>query len=300
LREVLMRTVLFARLDPNQKARVVRVLREMGNTVGFLGDGINDALALRESDVGVSVDSGADLAKDAADIILTEKSLDVLHRALVFGRITHGNTIKYIKMTASSNFGNVFSMIVASAWLPFLPMMPIHILCQNLIYEISQIAIPWDNMDSDYLEKPKKWEVGNIGFFMACIGPTSSLFDVTWFCIGWFYYGWTVADGGHSEHSFQTCWFLLGTLTQTLIVHMIRTDKLPFLQSTASIYVIIMTLALSGVGLAIPNISGIAGVLSMVPPPSSFYVVLFLEIFAYIIVTQIAKKLYIWRFHTWL
>ena len=197
-----------------------------------MGDGMNDATALREADVGISVDSGVDIAKEAADIILLEKSLLVLERGVVEGRRTFGNIIKYIKMTASSNFGNVFSVLVASAFLPFLPMLAIQLLVQNLLYDLSQVSIPWDRMDEEFVRRPRPWEAKSIATFMLCIGPISSIFDITMFAILWFVFG---ANTPPEQMLFQSGWFVQGLLTQTLIVHMIRTERIPFLQSTAAL-----------------------------------------------------------------
>src|SRR6185437_12321367 len=179
---------IFAKLSPAQKSRVVRVLQAKGHTVGFMGDGINDAPALRDADVGISVDTAVDIAKESADIILLEKDLMVLRKGVIYGRRTFGNIIKYIKMTASSNFGNMFSMLGASALLPFLPMLPIQILINNLLYDISQISIPWDVMDEDYIVTPRKWDAGGIGKFMLFIGPISSIFDYATFAVMFFFF----------------------------------------------------------------------------------------------------------------
>jgi len=195
LYQLIWDAVIFAKLSPDQKAYVIRILRNHPiygeQVVGFLGDGINDALALRQADVGISVDTATDLAKESADMILLRKSLTVLANGVREGRVTHGNTLKYIKMTASSNFGNVFSVMVASCWLPFLPMRPLHLLTQNLLYDISQISIPWDNMDADYLTKPKGWSARDLTWFMLFLGPTSSVFDITTFILMYYYYGCT-------------------------------------------------------------------------------------------------------------
>jgi len=297
LRKIFLRTVLFARMSPNQKARVVRVLRDCGNIVGFLGDGVNDALAIRESDVGVSVDSGSDLAKDAADIILTEKNLDVLLHAIEQGRQTQGNTIKYIKMAASSNFGNVFSILVASAWLPFLPMLPIHLLTQNLLYDISQLVIPWDRMDDEYVRRPQAWNAKNLAMFMVFIGPISSIFDITTFLWCWFVFDYR--DPSH-QTQFQSCWFILGLVTQTLIVHMIRTEHVPFIQSRATWIVCLMTVFISGIGILLPNVPASANVLTMAAPPALFYPYLFAAMFCYMILIHFAKRMYIRKFKSWL
>src|SRR5690242_7847650 len=215
-------------MSPLQKARVVRSLQRQGRTVGFLGDGINDAPALRESDVGISVDTATDIAKESSDIILLEKNLMVLEEGVLEGRVTFGNIMKYIKMTASSNFGNVFSVLVASAFLPFLPMLPLQLLVQNLLYDISQTAIPFDNVDPELVQQPQRWRPDDIGRFMVVFGPVSSVFDICTYAVMWFVFG---ATTDAQSPLFQAGWFVEGLATQTLIVHMIRTQKLPFVQS---------------------------------------------------------------------
>ncbi|MBI0250232.1 magnesium-translocating P-type ATPase, partial [Yersinia pestis subsp. pestis] len=228
-REVELRTV-FTKLTPLQKSRVLKMLQSNGHTVGFLGDGINDAPALRDADVGISVDTGTDIAKESADIILLEKDLMVLEAGVIKGRETFGNIIKYLNMTASSNFGNVFSVLVASAFIPFLPMLAIHLLLQNLMYDISQLSLPWDKMDKEFLRKPRKWDAKNIGRFMLWVGPTSSIFDITTYALMWFVFA---ANSVEHQALFQSGWFIEGLLSQTLVVHMLRTQKIPFIQSTA-------------------------------------------------------------------
>jgi Mg2+-importing ATPase len=289
-------TVLFAKLSPPQKARIIAALKRRGHTVGFLGDGINDAPALREADAGVSVDTAADVARESADIILLEKSLMVLEEGVVLGRQTHGNTIKYIKMTASSNFGNVFSVLVASAWLPFLPMLAIQLLIQNLLYDISQVGIPFDRMDDEYLEKPKPWQVGDLGRFMVVIGPISSIFDITTFAVLYFVFK---ANTPEQQALFQSAWFVEGLLSQTLIIHMIRTAKLPFLQSTAAAPLMILTLCVMAVGIAVP-FTAFGAAVGMEPLPWSYFPWLMATLVCYCILTQVVKRWYIRRFHTWL
>lgn len=220
-REVELRTV-FTKLTPLQKSRVLKMLQSNGHTVGFLGDGINDAPALRDADVGISVDTGTDIAKESADIILLEKDLMVLEAGVIKGRETFGNIIKYLNMTASSNFGNVFSVLVASAFIPFLPMLAIHLLLQNLMYDISQLSLPWDKMDKEFLRKPRKWDAKNIGRFMLWVGPTSSIFDITTYALMWFVFA---ANSVEHQALFQSGWFIEGLLSQTLVVHMLRTQK---------------------------------------------------------------------------
>lgn len=290
------RTTIFAKLSPMQKARVVRVLKANGHTVGFMGDGINDAAALREADVGISVDTAVDVAKEAADIILLEKSLLVLERGIIEGRRTFGNVIKYIKMTASSNFGNVFSVLVASAFLPFLPMLAVQLLVQNLLYDFSQIAIPWDCMDEEFTKMPRQWSAGTIAMFMLCVGPISSVFDLTTFWVMWHVFGAnTVAE----QSLFQSGWFVVGLLTQTLIVHMIRTEKMPFLQSTAAPVVLATTVTVMALGVWLP-FSPLAGAIKLQPLPRAYFVYLPLVLFTYCLLTQAVKVAYIRRFKSWL
>jgi P-type Mg2+ transporter len=289
-------TTIFAKLSPNQKARVVRALKAGGHTVGFMGDGINDAAALREADVGISVDTAVDVAKQAADIILLEKSLLVLERGVIEGRRTFGNVIKYIKMTASSNFGNVLSVLVASAFLPFLPMLAMQLLVQNLLYDLSQIAIPWDHMDAEFLNKPRPWSTKTIATFMVCIGPISSLFDLLTFWVMWHVFG---ADSLAEQSLFQSGWFIVGLLTQTLIVHMIRTEKIPFLQSTAAPVVLAATAAVMVLGIALP-FSPLASAIKLRSLPPAYFLYLPLVLLGYCLLTQLVKMIYIRRFKNWL
>ena len=287
---------IFAKLSPLQKVRVVKSLRAKGHTVGVLGDGINDAPALKEADVGITVDNAVDIAKESSDIILLEKNLDVLHKGVVYGRETFGNIMKYIKMATSSNFGNVFSILGASAFLPFLPMLPIQLLFQNLLYDFSQISLPWDHMDEDYLESPKKWKPKGILRFMVYIGPISSIFDYALFAIMFFYFK---ANSPDHQHLFQTGWFVLGLVSQTLIVHMIRTKKVPFIQSWASAPVVAATTLVMAIGILIP-FTPLAGVLSMVPLPFAYFPWLIGLLVAYSLTTQFVKNLYIKKFGDWL
>ncbi|MGW0735851.1 magnesium-translocating P-type ATPase [Streptomyces sp. NPDC002851] len=296
LRELAVRSTVFAKVNPVQKARIVRALQADGHTVGFLGDGINDAAALHDADVGISVDTAVDIAKESADIILLEKDLTVLERGVIQGRTTFGNTIKYIKMTASSNFGNVFSVLVASAFLPFQPMLAIMLLVQNLVYDIAQLATPWDRMDPEYLRKPRNWDAKGIGRFMVTIGPISSIFDITTFLLLWYVFG---ADSEAHAALFQSGWFVEGLLSQTLIVHMIRTRKIPFIQSRAAWPVMVMTVAAVLTGLALP-FSPLASSLGFVPLPLGYFPWLVATLLAYCALTQLVKTWYIRRFHTWL
>jgi Mg2+-importing ATPase len=287
---------VFAKLTPDDKVRIVRALRARGHTVGFMGDGINDAGALREADVGISVDSAVDIAKESADIILLEKSLMVLEEGVVEGRKTFGNTIKYIKMTASSNFGNVFSVLVASAFLPFLPMLPIQLLTVNLLYDFSQASIPWDNMDPEYLAVPRKWRADDIGRFMLFVGPTSSVFDIATFALMWYVFG---ANSTAHQSVFQTGWFIESLLTQTMIVHMIRTAKIPFVQSRAAWPVMALTATIIACGLLLP-VSSLARSLGLTPLPPAYFAWLVAILVGYAALMQVVKRWYIRRFDTWL
>ncbi len=296
LTSILDETTIFAKLNPLQKVRVVQSLRAKGHTVGFMGDGINDAAALKEADVGISVDTAVDIAKESADIILLEKDLMVLRKGVIYGRRTFGNIIKYIKMTASSNFGNMFSMLGASAFLPFLPMLPVQLLVQNLLYDISQTTIPWDRMDEDFLEKPKKWDASGIQRFMLFIGPISSIFDFATFAVMFYVFK---ANAPEHQTLFQSGWFVEGLLSQTLIIHMIRTKKIPFIQSWATAPVVALTSLIMMIGILIPFTS-FAEVLKMQPLPLSYFPWLFGILTAYCLLTQAIKTWYIKKFNQWL
>ncbi|MEB6336614.1 magnesium-translocating P-type ATPase [Serratia rhizosphaerae] len=293
--EVELRTV-FTKLTPLQKSRVLKTLQANGHTVGFLGDGINDAPALRDADVGISVDSGTDIAKESADIILLEKDLMVLEEGVIKGRETFGNIIKYLNMTASSNFGNVFSVLVASAFIPFLPMLAIHLLIQNLMYDISQLSLPWDKMDKEFLRKPRKWDAKNIGRFMIWIGPTSSIFDITTYALMWFVFA---ANSVEHQALFQSGWFIEGLLSQTLVVHMLRTQKIPFIQSTAALPVLLMTGLVMAVGIYIP-FSPLGAWVGLQPLPWEYFPWLAATLVSYCVVAQLMKRFYIRRFGAWL
>ncbi|UXN06365.1 magnesium-translocating P-type ATPase [Bartonella sp. HY761] len=295
LREKVEERTVFAKLTPLQKSRVLKALQANGHTVGFLGDGINDAPALRDADVGISVDTATDIAKETADIILLEKSLMILEEGVIKGRETFGNIMKYLNMTASSNFGNVFSVLVASAFIPFLPMLAIHLLLQNLLYDISQLSLPWDKMDKDYLAKPRKWSARNIGRFMLYIGPTSSIFDITTFALMWFVFA---ANSAEMQSLFQSGWFIEGLLSQTLVVHMLRTRKIPFIQSTAALPVLLTTSVIMAIGIYIP-FSPLGHYVGLVPLPWSYFPWLVGTLFAYCCVAQGMKVFYIRKFGEW-
>ncbi|HEM7461845.1 TPA: magnesium-translocating P-type ATPase [Enterobacter hormaechei] len=289
LAELAQRTTLFARLTPLHKERIVTLLRREGHVVGFMGDGINDAPALRAADIGISVDGAVDIAREAADIILLEKSLMVLEEGVIEGRRTFANMLKYIKMTASSNFGNVFSVLVASA---FLPMLPLHLLIQNLMYDVSQVAIPFDNVDDEQIQKPQHWNPADLGRFMLFFGPISSIFDILTFCLMWF-----VFHANTPEHQtlFQSGWFVVGLLSQTLIVHMIRTRRIPFIQSRAAWPLIVMTGIVMALGIALP-FSPLASYLQLQALPLSYFPWLVAILAGYMVLTQMVKGFYARRY----
>jgi P-type Mg2+ transporter len=283
---------LFAKLAPLHKERIVRALRASGHVVGFMGDGINDAPALRAADIGISVDSGVDIAKEAADIILLEKSLMVLDDGVIEGRTTFCNMLKYIHMTASSNFGNVLSVLVASAFLPFLPMLPLQLLVQNLLYDVAQTGIPFDNVDAELVRKPLKWNPGDIGRFMVFFGPISSVFDIATFALMWRVFD---ANTVASQRLFQSGWFVVGLLTQTLVVHMIRTPKLPFIESRAAPPLLVMTAAIMAVGIWLP-MGPLAEYFKLQPLPPAYFVWLAGMLVGYSLLTTVMKRFYIRRF----
>ncbi|EPN1633067.1 magnesium-translocating P-type ATPase [Cronobacter dublinensis] len=295
LADAVQTCAIFATLTPLQKSRILQALQRNGHTVGFLGDGINDAPALHDADVGISVDSAADIAKESSDIILLEKDLRVLGEGVITGRETFGNILKYLNMTASSNFGNVFSVLVASAFLPFLPMLAIHLLVQNLMYDISQLSLPWDRMDNAFLRQPRKWDAPNIRRFMLWIGPTSSLFDIATFAVMWFVFA---ANTPAMQSLFQSGWFVEGLLSQTLVVHMLRTRKIPFIQSRAALPVLVTTFIVMAVGVAIP-FSPLGHWIGLVPLPLAYFPWLAGILFAYCVVAQLMKRFYIRRFGQW-
>lgn len=294
--EAVLKTTVFAKVTPLQKTEIITILQGQGNTVGFLGDGINDAAALRQSDIGISVDSAVDIAKESADIILLEKDLMVLENGVIEGRRTFGNITKYMKMTASSNFGNMFSVLAASAFLPFLPMLSIHLLVQNLLYDISQTTIPFDRMDEDYLRKPRRWDASDLSRFMIFIGPISSIFDITTYLLMWYVFN---CSSPVAQSLFQSGWFVEGLLSQTLIVHMIRTKKIPFIQSRASWPVMSMTLAIMAVGIIIP-FTKFGSYIGLTPLPLSYFPWLAVTLIAYCVLTQLIKEWYIKKFKRWL
>ena len=315
LAEASEHTQVFAKLTPDQKARVVSVLRENGHTVGFMGDGINDAAAMKAADIGISVDTAVDVAKESADIILLEKDLMVLEEGIIEGRKTYANMIKYIKMTASSNFGNMFSVLAASALLPFLPMMSVHLIFLNLIYDLSCTAIPWDNVDKEFLARPRKWDASSVGNFMIWIGPTSSIFDFTTYSFMYFIicpifvsHGVLFNDlashfsGAELEQlqtmyiaMFQAGWFVESMWSQTLVIHMIRTPKIPFIQSRASAPLTLLTFTGIAVLTIIP-FTTFGEMLGFVALPMAYFAYLIPCILLYMILATSLKKAYVRHF----
>jgi P-type Mg2+ transporter len=292
LRPLVEEATLFARLSPLHKERVVRALQHNGHVVGFMGDGINDAPALRAADVGISVDNAVDIAKESADLILLEKDLLVLEHGVLEGRRVFGNIVKYIKMGTSSNFGNMFSVLGASAFLPFLPMLPIQLLSQNLLYDFSQLAIPFDRVDDEYLLKPRQWKIDDIRRFMLWFGPVSSVFDYVTFALMYFV---LKANTPAHQSLFQSAWFVEGLLSQTLIVHMIRTRRIPFIQSSPSLPLALATVSVMALGILIP-FTPFAPSLGMVPLPPIFFLWLAGILLSYAALAQTVKTWFIRRY----
>ena len=283
-------TSVFARLAPAHKEHIIRALQSKGHVLGFMGDGINDAPALKAADVGISVDSAVDIAKESSDIILLENSLLILEQGVLEGRRVFGNIVKYIKMAASSNFGNMFSVVGASAFLPFLPMLPIQVLTNNLLYDFSQTTIPTDEVDADWLIKPRKWEIGGILRFILFIGPISSIFDyLTFFMMLYAFHCW------HNAALFHTGWFVESLFTQTLIIHVIRTNKIPFLQSWASWPLILTSIIIVAVGAGL-TVSPLAGALGFVALPPRYWLLLAVILACYVVLTQLMKTWFYRRF----
>ena len=290
LAEAASTTTVFARLAPAQKERIIRALQSKGHVLGFMGDGINDAPALKAADVGISVDSAVDIAKESSDIILLENSLLVLEQGVLEGRRVFGNIVKYIKMAASSNFGNMFSVVGASAFLPFLPMLPIQVLTNNLLYDFSQTTIPTDEVDAEWLTKPRQWTIGKILRFILFIGPISSIFDyLTFFMMLYVFNAW------HNPALFHTGWFVESLFTQTLIIHVIRTNKIPFIQSRASWPLILTSVIIVAVGAGL-TVSPLANTLGFVPLPPRYWLFLAIMLLSYSVLTQVVKAWFIRRF----
>ena len=290
LAELVETTTVFAKVSPAQKAAVIDALHAKGHVVGYLGDGINDGPALKAADVGISVDSAVDIAKETADIILLEKNLGVLSDGVMEGRKVFGNITKYIKMGASSNFGNMFSVLGASIFLPFLPMTAIQVLTNNLLYDFSQTTIPTDNVDAEYLKVPRRWDIGNITKFVLIVGPISSIFDyVTFFTLLYAFGAW------NNPALFQTGWFVESLLTQTLIIHIIRTAKIPFFESRASTALILTTIVIACIGMALP-FTAVGAFVGFVPLPPGYWVALAAIIPGYAVLTHLAKSWFIRRY----
>jgi len=290
LDEAMNSTSVFAKLAPAHKEHIIHALQRKGHVVGFMGDGINDAPALKAADVGISVNSAVDIAKESSDIILLENSLLILEQGVQEGRRVFGNITKYIKMAASSNFGNMFSVVGASAFLPFLPMLPIQVLANNLLYDISQTAIPTDQVDADWLTKPRKWTIGEIQRFILFIGPISSIFDyLTFFIMLYVFNSWK------NPALFHTGWFVESLFTQTLIIHVIRTHKIPFFQSRASWPLIATSLIIVAAG-AWLTVSPLAGTLGFVTLPPLYWLLLAIMLVCYVILTQLVKTWFYHRF----
>jgi Mg2+-importing ATPase len=296
-------TDVYARLSPAHKKRVVQALQKKGHVVGFMGDGINDAPALRAADVGISVDTAVDIAKESADMILLEKSLMVLEEGVLEGRKVFANITKYIRMGASSNFGNMFSVLGASAWLPYLPMQTLQILINNLLYDFSQVPIPTDNVGEQYIAKPRPWAIGEIAKFILFIGPISSIFDYTTFCVMWFYFKCNhvvvtpellarfpddPVNHTYAAALLNTGWFVESIMTQTLIIHVIRTNQIPFIQSRASWQLTMTTILIMGIGAYLP-FSPLAKPLGFVPLPWQFWPILAATLLCYLALTQLIK-----------
>jgi Mg2+-importing ATPase len=288
LAEAVGATSVFARLAPAHKEHIIRALQSKEHVVGFMGDGINDAPALKKADVGISVDSAVDIAKESSDIILLENSLLILEQGVLEGRRVFGNITKYIKMAASSNFGNMFSVVGASAFLPFLPMLPIQVLANNLLYDFSQTPIPTDQVDQEWLTRPRKWEIGKILRFILVIGPISSIFDyATFYLMLHVFHCW------NNPALFHTGWFVESLFTQTLVIHIIRTNRIPFFQSWASWPLILTSLIVVGGG-AWLTVSPLAGAMGFVPLPGLFWPLLAAILVVYVILTQLVKT---WFYH---
>lgn len=301
--QTVQETDVFVKLSPAQKEEIVRALRARGHVVGFMGDGVNDAPALKAADVGISVDSAVDVAKEAADIVLLEKNLHVLEEGIIEGRKVFANIVKYIRMGASSNFGNMFSVLGASYLLPFLPMKPVQVLMNNLLYDFSQTGIPMDRVDEELIARPLKWNINNVKRFMIFIGPVSSIFDYATFALMWFFFhcsAYLDAAAGPQgkeglERLFQTGWFVESLLTQTLIVHIIRTRRIPFIGSRASVHLTLTTLTVMAIGAWLPY-SPVAGKLGMVPLPLIYWPWIAGFLILYAVITHVVKTWFFKRY----
>ena len=308
LSQAVENTTVFAKLSPDQKARIILQLKANGHKVGYMGDGINDAPSMKVADVGISVDTAVDIAKETADVILLDKDLMVLEKGLVEGRKVYANMTKYIKMTVSSNFGNIFSLLFASIFLPFLPMAPVHLIVLNLVYDLSCIALPFDNVDSEFLKKPHIWSANSITRFMAWIGPISSVFDVLTYVVLYFIIVPMITGGNYQAGSgqaetfitlFQTGWFIESMWTQTMVIYMLRSPKLPFVHSRPALSVIVTTMAAALFVTSLPY-SLFASVLKTNPLNGTYFLFLFLIIALYMVSVTLVKHIYIRRYKEWL
>ena len=287
---------VFARMNPLQKERVVKLLKENGHVVGYMGDGVNDSPSLHVADVGICVSSATDIAKEAADIILLEKNLDVIYNGVIEGRKVYGNIIKYMKMALSSDFGDVFSIVIASIFLPFLPLLPIQMLLQDFLYDISQIAIPYDNVDKEFLEKPKKWSTAGISSFMNVMGITSSVIDVLAFAGFWFLFGYNASK----ETFFQTAWFVECLISETMIIYYVRTAKKPFIESKANKWLMLGT-AVTIIGTIItPILLHDVESFHFEILPLKYYAFVLILLILYTILVEVIKKKYIKKNGEWL
>ena len=308
LAEAVESVTVFAKLSPDQKARIILQLKKNGHAVGYMGDGINDAPSMKVADVGISVDTAVDIAKETADVILLDKDLMVLETGIVEGRKVYANMTKYIKMTVSSNFGNIFSLLVASIFLPFLPMAPVHLIVLNLVYDLSCVALPFDNVDQDFLKQPHAWEAKSITRFMVWMGPISSVFDILTFIFLYFIIV-PLVTGHHYVHGaesalqfiilFQTGWFIESMWSQTMVIHMLRTAKVPFVQSRPAWLVILTTLVAAIFVTSLPY-GALAGVLRLAPLGIPYFLFLVLIIFLYMISVTTIKNFYIKKYKEWL
>ena len=308
LAQVVETTTVFAKLSPDQKARIILCLKNNGHKVGYMGDGINDAPSMKVSDVGISVDTAVDIAKETADVILLDKDLMVLEKGLVEGRKVYANMTKYIKMTVSSNFGNIFSLLFASIFLPFLPMAPVHLIVLNLIYDLSCIALPFDNVDKEFLKKPRIWEANSIMRFMAWIGPISSVFDIITYMLLYFLLVPMILGHGYNHGAvdaaafimvFQTGWFIESMWSQTMVIHMLRSPKLPFIQSRPAFSVVVTTLAAAFFVTSLPY-SPLASILKLSQLNGLYFVLLFAIIVLYMLSVTVVKRIYIKKYKEWL
>ena len=307
LGELVEDITIFAKLSPDQKARIIRLLKAKGHKVGYMGDGINDAPSLRVSDVGISVDTAVDIAKEVAYVILLDKDLLVLEKGLIEGRKVYANMTKYIKMTVSSNFGNIFSLLFASVFLPFLPMAPVHLIVLNLVYDLSCIALPFDNVDPEFLKEPRAWSAKSIARFMAWMGPTSSIFDIITFMVMFFLIGPMITGTSYFESVnpayflmvFQTGWFIQSMWSQTMVIYMLRSPKLPFVQSLPA-FSLVVTSLFAVFAVTILPYTPLAGALKLAPLNAPYFVALLLIIVAYMALVTVVKSAYIKRYNEWL